>query len=246
MDTPTSLVVSDAHLGAAPEENERAFRDFLVFAGGVTRDLVINGDLFDFWFEYGTVVLRRHFPTLRLLADLVDSGVRIRMLGGNHDFWGGAFLRDEMGIELLSGPVITEVGGRTSYIAHGDGLGGGDWGYRVLRAVIRSRPARFAFRQVHPDWSGGLTRMVSRTQARRSGEADARSVQRARALAAYAEELLAASPSLELVIFGHCHVPELREVSPGRFYLNSGDGVHNCTWAEVGPEGVALNRWSPR
>ena len=34
-------------------------------------------------------------------------------------------------------------------------------------------------------------------------------------------------------MLGHCHVPEIRELAPGRFYLNPGDWVQHCSWAEV-------------
>jgi UDP-2,3-diacylglucosamine hydrolase len=106
--------VSDAHLGAAPTAHEEAFRDFLAFAGTATEDLVINGDLFDFWFEYRTVVLRRYFPVLRQLADLVDAGTRIRLVGGNHDSWGGSFLRDDIGLELIDGSSSAKTSARPS------------------------------------------------------------------------------------------------------------------------------------
>ncbi|MFQ5530195.1 MAG: UDP-2,3-diacylglucosamine diphosphatase [Gemmatimonadota bacterium] len=244
MSESASLIVSDAHLGAAPEAGEQAFHDFLAFAGASTRDLVINGDLFDFWFEYRTVVLSRHFGTLRALADLVDSGIRVRLVGGNHDSWGGAFLRNEIGIELIDGPVTTEIGGRLCYLAHGDGLGHGDLGYRALKRVIRSRPARFAFRHVHPDWADALVGRVSRTESRQTAEGAGGS--RAGELEALARRTLADDPSLQLVAFGHTHVPVLIEVEPGRHYLNTGDWIRNCTWASVGPEGVRLHRWHDR
>ena len=238
-----SIIVSDAHLGAAPAANERAFHDFLRFACESTADLVINGDLFDFWFEYRTVILSRHFGTLRVLAELVDSGVRIRLVGGNHDSWGGAFLREEVGLELIDGPVITDVGGRRTYLAHGDGLGSGDLGYRILRTVIRSRPARLAFRNVHPDWAAGLVRLVSRTESRHDQPENGRS--RAAQLAEHAREVLEENATVDLVALGHCHVPELTEISPGRHYLNTGDWIHHCTWASVGSGGVRLHRWPP-
>lgn len=236
-----SIIVSDAHLGAAPAAHERAFHDFLDFAGGATDDLVINGDLFDFWFEYRTVILSRHFGTLRRLADIVECGTRVRLVGGNHDSWGGAFLQDEIGVELIDGPVVTEIGGRRTYLAHGDGLGEGDLGYRVLKAVVRSRAAKLAFRQLHPDWTAGLIRLVSRTESRRDRpEAGAT---RAAALEAHAREVLETQAAIDLVALGHCHIPALIEIAPGRHYLNTGDWLHHCTWASVGPEGVELHRW---
>jgi len=242
----STVVVSDAHLGAAPPENEAALLEFLGQVPDLAPDLLVNGDLFDFWFEYDTVILSRYFRVLRALSELVDAGVRIRMLGGNHDSWGGAFLENEIGIELVEGPVVADVGGRRTYVAHGDGLGGGDWGYRALKAVIRSRPASAAFRQIHPDWSARLIRLVSRTESRHDRPADPETEVRAGRLRAFAKRLLTADSDLDLVLFGHCHQPELLEVEPGRYYLNSGDWLHHCTWARISPREIDLNRWNPR
>jgi len=242
----STIVVSDSHLGAAPTANESAFMEFLSGVADRTGDLLINGDLFDFWFEYDSVILSRHFQVLRMLADLVDAGVHIRLLGGNHDSWGGRFLSEEIGIKLLDGPLVTEVGGRRTYVAHGDGIGGGDWGYRALKSMIRSRPARAAFRQIHPDWSGHLIRLVSRTESRHYRPDDPGSHDRSARLRELALKVLESDPDLDLVVFGHCHQPELLEVAPGRHYLNSGDWLHNCTWAEITRNEIRLNRWSPR
>ena len=237
-----TLIVSDAHLGAVPSENERAFGAFLERVPALAGELLINGDLFDFWFEYRTVIVSRHFQTLRRLAEIVDAGVRVRLVGGNHDAWGGEFLRDQIGVELLEGPLVTEIGGRRAYVAHGDGLGGGDWGYRVLKRVTRSGAGRSLFRLVHPDLGTRVARLVSATsdkQAAGPGDEDAR----ADRLSRHADELLRSDPSLQLVVFGHAHRPELREVEPGRHYLNAGDWIHHCTYALVDPESVRLLTW---
>ena len=237
-----TLIVSDAHLGAVPSENERAFGALLERVPALAGELLINGDLFDFWFEYRTVILSRHFRTLRRLAEVVDAGIRVRLVGGNHDAWGGEFLRDQIGLELLEGPVVTEVGGRRAYVAHGDGLGGGDWGYRVLKRATRSGAGRGLFRLVHPDFGTRLARLVSATsdkQAAGPGDEDAR----ADHLSRHADEILRSDPSLQLVVFGHAHRPELREVEPGRHYLNAGDWIHHCTYALVDPESVRLLNW---
>jgi UDP-2,3-diacylglucosamine hydrolase len=241
-----TLLVSDAHLGAAPEENERAFHAFLESVPDRTRDLVVNGDLFDFWFEYRSALLRRHFRTLHLLTAIVDAGVRVRFVGGNHDFWGGSFLREELGIELLDGPLVTEIGGRRAYLAHGDGLGTGDLGYRILKTVIRSAPARRVFRLLHPDLGDRLVRIVSRTESRGDASDDLRSRERARLLREHALGVLRADADLELVVLGHCHRPELAELAPGRWYLNTGDWVRHCSWGEVDARGVRLRRLDGR
>ncbi len=238
MSAPRALVLSDAHLGAVPERCERRLAAFLRAAPDRADELIVAGDLFDFWFEYRTVVLRQHFGVLRRLADAVDAGLRIRLVGGNHDAWGGSFLRDQVGVETVDGPVVTRVGGRRTYLAHGDGLGGGDWGYRALKRVIRSRAAVEAFRLLPPDLTVPLVRRLS---AADGGEAGAAS--RADPLAEHAASLIRSDPDLDLVIFGHSHRPRLDEVEPGRFYLNAGDWIERFTYGEVGPDGVRLRRW---
>ncbi len=237
------MVVSDAHLGAVPPASERAFLAFLQTVPDLTRDLVIDGDLFDFWFEYRSVVLREHFAALRHLADLVEAGVRIRLVAGNHDAWGGSFLRDELGVELLDGPSRLCLRGRDTLLAHGDGLGGGDLGYRLLKRLTRGRIARSAFRLVHPDLARPLVRRLSGTPDRHSA-GPASEAARADRLSEHAARLLAEDPELELVVFGHAHRPELREVFPGRCYLNAGDWIHHRSYGVVARGWLELRRWA--
>ncbi|MDX1578777.1 MAG: UDP-2,3-diacylglucosamine diphosphatase, partial [Gemmatimonadota bacterium] len=203
-----TVVVSDIHLGATPPDHERAFLSFLEEAPRWGEDLLIVGDLFDFLFEYGEVVPRGYLPALARLRALVEGGMTVRFLGGNHDAWGGSFLRDEVGLEVLEGPVTMRVGGRPAYVAHGDGLGGADWGYRVLKTVIRSRVGRGLFRWIHPDVGVPLARRASGTEAR-SEEEPGVGPGRASRLAVHAAEVLADRPDLALVIFGHAHEPRL-------------------------------------
>lgn len=238
MTPPRALVLSDAHLGAVPERSERRLAAFLRAAPDRADELVIAGDLFDFWFEYRSVVLREHFGVLRRLADAAEAGLRIRLVGGNHDAWGGSFLRDQVGVEPVEGPVVTRVGSRRTYLAHGDGLGGGDWGYRALKRVIRSRPAVELFRLLPPDLAVPLVRRLGGTGSERAGAGS-----RAEPLADHAAELLRADPDLDLVVFGHSHQPLLEELEPGRHYLNPGDWIESFTYGVVDPDGVELRRW---
>jgi UDP-2,3-diacylglucosamine hydrolase len=230
-------VVSDTHLGAVPPETERAFRSFLEHVAREASYLLINGDLFDFWFEYRHVILREHFRVAAKLAEVVEAGVPVAFVGGNHDAWGGSFLREDVGMQLLGGgPVELVLGGRRTLVAHGDGLGKGDFKYRALKAVIRHPLSIGAFRVLHPDLGRKIAARASTTE-HKADAGDARARGRARFIQAWAEEQLRARPELELVLAGHAHVPAVVEVEPGRFYVNSGDWIGDRRWYVVLPPG---------
>jgi UDP-2,3-diacylglucosamine hydrolase len=244
MDTRPYLIVSDIHLGAVPAATERAFRDFLAKATPGTSGLLINGDLFDFWFEYRTVIPRIHYRVLAALADVVDAGVPVSFVGGNHDAWGGAFLRDEVGVTLLNGPVEMELAGRRVLVAHGDGVGSGDLGYRMLKRLIRHPVTVGAFRVLHPDWGSWIANRVSSTE-HKAEISDAASAGRASYIRRWAVEQLQSDPRIDLVVAGHSHVPVVEEILPGRHYANSGDWIHHRSYLELSPgEPPALRNWS--
>ena len=154
-DPGLSYFISDAHLGAdtrqAEAEREKILLGFLHWIGDRAQRLYIVGDLFDFWFEYRSVVSRRAFPVVCALRRLVDAGVEVTWMGGNHDYWLGDFLRDEVGLRVMRVPLEVTLEGRRILLIHGDGLAGRqDRGYRVLRAVIRAPLSESLFRLIHP------------------------------------------------------------------------------------------------
>ncbi|MEX0906943.1 MAG: UDP-2,3-diacylglucosamine diphosphatase [Gemmatimonadota bacterium] len=240
--TKPHTIVSDIHLGAVPDTTERAFVRFLEHVGDASAALLIAGDLFDFWFEYGEVVPGRHFRTLAALARLVDAGMPVRMAGGNHDAWGGRFLREHVGITFDDAPFIMELGGRRALVAHGDGLGRGDLRYKALKAVLRSRAATGAFRALHPEIGLRIARLVSSTEARAG--IDAAAAGRAAFLDAWAADQLRLDPSLDCVVCGHSHVPVIREVEPDRFYLNAGDWISHFSYITMTDGVPTLQTWS--
>jgi UDP-2,3-diacylglucosamine hydrolase len=236
------FIASDQHLGAVPPAKERAFVDFLERVGTEGRSLLLVGDLFDFWFEYGPVIAGRHFRTLAALAELVESGIPVTLMGGNHDAWGGRFLREEVGVRFHPDQLRTEIGGRSALVAHGDGVGRGDLKYRLLKTLLRSRPIIGAFRAVHPEIGFRLAGAVSTTEGKLTNDAAAQG--RARFIEEWARSRLAEEPELELVICGHSHVPAIVEVFPGRYYLNAGDWIRHDTYITIGPGAAPeLHRW---
>ncbi len=221
-------LASDVHLGAAPREMEEAFREWLEHAGERARLIFLNGDLFDFWFEWGSVVPRGYSRVLGALARITDAGIPVHLMGGNHDWWGGRYLSDEIGLILHRDPIRIRLGGHECLIAHGDGLGSGDLGYRVLKRALRSRSTGCVVRCLHPDLVSWIARRVSRTDSHPSKSEVARS--RAASLEEWARARLLEEEALDAVILGHCHLPAEVEVAPGRFYLNAGDWLSHATY----------------
>jgi UDP-2,3-diacylglucosamine hydrolase len=230
------LIVSDIHLGAVPPATETAFRRFLEHAATGARSLLINGDLFDFWFEYRSVIPRRHYRVLAALRDLVEAGVPVSFVGGNHDAWGDSFLRDEVGLTLHHGEVELELGGLRTLVVHGDGVGAGDHGYRALRWFIRHPVIVRAFRVLHPDLGSWIADRVSTTHDKAAGMDEVKS--RAGFIREWAVETLRRRRELDLIVAGHAHFPELLEVEGGRFYANAGDWIHNFTYLALPGDGV--------
>jgi UDP-2,3-diacylglucosamine hydrolase len=231
-------IFSDTHLGFAPDAVERDLRAFLRGLAGRAGSLVINGDLFEFWFEWRHVMPRAAFRVLAALADLRDAGVDVLMIAGNHDCWGGEILRRDVGLEYHVGSWRGELAGWQSTIEHGDGLRDReDRRYRMLRSVLRNPLSIKAFRWIHPDISAPLaggSSHASRSYAARDGGKGLRNV---------AEQRLAADRSIELLVFGHSHVPALERMPSGGVYANAGSWLDAPTFLRVTPERVELRRW---
>jgi UDP-2,3-diacylglucosamine hydrolase len=233
--TKPVLLASDVHLGAVRSGRERDFFAWLEQAADVASWIILNGDLFDFWFEYRGGTTRGHDDILAELRRTVDAGVPVTLMGGNHDWWGGRYLREEVGIEFLEDPVVRKIAGRRALLAHGDGLGKGDLGYLAMRSVLRGRLTRWAFGRLPPALGDRIARGVSRTEHKWE-EWGEKQRARCEALQAWAEARLAEDAELELVLLGHTHEPRIREVSKGQWYVNSGDWVLHRSYVtlEVG------------
>jgi len=208
---------------------------WLDHAAEVASRLIINGDLFDFWFEHRGGIPSGYEAILARLRAITDTGLPVTLMGGNHDWWGGSYLRDEIGVEFIQEPVLRELAGRRTLLAHGDGLGGGDFGYRmVLRPVLRSTIARRAFGMLPVGTRDRVAGRVSRTEDRWA-QWGARQQQRSDALEAWATDRLRGDGELDLVLLGHTHLPMVREVAPDRWYVNSGDWVFHKSYVILAP-----------
>lgn len=152
--------VSDLHLGVLPRDEDKLredkFLDFLDMIKADCERLYMVGDIFDYWFDYKTVIPKEFYRTLAKLKELSDAGIRIEYLMGNHDFGHRDFFSDELGIEVIESDIEREHNGKKFYISHGDGKADNDTGYLILRAILRNKISNKIYRFIHPDLGIGL------------------------------------------------------------------------------------------
>ena len=237
--SPPSYIISDLHLGFAKSSVERDVLQFFRQLHGRAGSLVINGDLFEFWFEWRTVIPRSSFRVLAALADLREAGTDILMVAGNHDCWGGEVLRRDVGIDYHVGAWEGTLAGWRARVEHGDGLRlREDRRYRMLRRVLRASWAIRAFRWLHPDLGTRLATQSSHA-SRSYGARD-----QGRGLARIAAELLGSRADLELLVFGHSHVAALSRITGAGVYANAGSWLDAPTFLRLTSERIELRQWN--
>jgi len=241
----TVLVLSDAHLNGVPDTVAASLHAFLASVPQAGDHLLINGDLFEFWFEYDSVIPRRAFPTLARLAAARERGVRLTLTGGNHDRWGRGFWQRELGAAFHPGSVELTLAGWRALVAHGDGLAEPQGGARLLHAVTRHPLTAAAFRWIHPDLGHGLVQRFSGVLG--ASTRDPATLDRAAAAQdAWARGTLAERRDLDLVVLGHTHRPVLAEVGEKRWYLNSGAWMDGFRYAVITERGPELRTYRPQ
>jgi UDP-2,3-diacylglucosamine hydrolase len=231
--------LSDLHLGAYPDAERTSlpmlvrFLDHVAATGG---RLYIVGDLLDFWFEYPKVVPRYPFKLLAQLRCMVDGGCEIVYIAGNHDYWMGDFLRNEVGVKTVSDALDVSIAGRRFFISHGDGIATtGQMSYRVLKYILHSRAVSFGFRLVHPDIGLGLAGAFSKVSRRRSSRNhnDPK-------LEIFVRQK--AREGFDHVVLGHLHKPQIFEIG-ATSCLVVGDWIDNFTYGVYEAGKLSLEHW---
>jgi UDP-2,3-diacylglucosamine hydrolase len=236
------LFISDVHLGLGTPAEERVKEDALLSFLDARRSsaagLFILGDLFDFWFDYATVVPRGFHRTLTALQAYTDAGIPVHFLVGNHDFWMRDFFSTEIGVTIHREPFETTIGGLRVYIHHGDGLAANDIGYRILKPILRNPLSAALYRWIHPDIGVRLARGSSRSSRSYTSKKD---YGEGEAMAAFAAERIKAGA--DVVVMGHTHEPELQRLAGG-LYINLGDWITHRTYGMVRDGAMTLERWT--
>lgn len=232
MDLPEGKKIyfaSDFHLGipdrASSLDREKRLCKWLDEIKHDAAQLFLVGDIFDAWFEYKKVVPKGYTRFLGKLAELSDSGLPIEAFTGNHDLWMRGYFQEELNIPVHHEPIERTFNGKRFVIAHGDGLGPGDHGYKILKSVLRNRFSQWLYRRIHPDTGVGMAEWFSRLGPKHSVEDDPFLGPEKEWLVQYALERLKHEP-IDYFIFGHRHLALEYPLPNNSLYVNLGDWIH--------------------
>jgi UDP-2,3-diacylglucosamine hydrolase len=239
--------ISDVHLGA-PNAKESLIREKILvrFLESIRHDafeIFIVGDLFDFWYEYRHVVPKGYVRILGKLAELTDAGIKIHFFVGNHDMWMKTYFQQEMNIPVYFGPKTFQFGNGKFYVAHGDGLGPGDHGYKLLKKIFRNPICQWLFGMLPPVIGIGLANFLSRQSREAVAEHEKTFLGADKEwLMVHSREVLE-KEHFDFFVYGHRHVPGIHVLPKNSRYVNLGDWITHFTYAVYDGRELLLEKY---
>ena len=233
---------SDFHLGvpnyASSLVREKKICAWLESIRHNAAEIYLVGDVFDFWFEYKHVVPKGYTRLLGKLSDLSDQGIKITFFKGNHDMWTFGYLEKEIGAKIVSNELEIERNGKRFYIHHGDGIGPGDNGYKMIKKIFRSKLSVKLFGFLHPYLGVGLANFLSRRSRISKGNKDKIYLgEENEFIIIHCKELLK-KKHVDFFICGHRHLAQDLQLQNNSRYINLGECVNDFTYAEF--DGINL------
>ena len=233
---------SDFHLGVPNMKSSREREDSIVrwleLIKTDASEIYFLGDVFDFWFEYATVIPRGYIRFQGKLAELSDLGIKITFFKGNHDMWMFDYFGTEMGIDIVSDELVLERNGLKFYLHHGDGLGPGDGMYKLLKRIFRSKASQWLFSRLHPNLGVGIAQRWSGSSRAQHAKLEPLQNVEDEVLYTYSRDLLKRE-HYDFLIFGHRHLPLDLGLGKSR-YINLGEWVHFNSYAVFDGEKLDL------
>lgn len=236
---------SDIHLGSGGfEKSLEREKQVVRWLDEIKKDaceLYLVGDVFDFWHEWDRAAPQGFTRFLGRLAELSDTGVKIHFFTGNHDIWVYRYLKKEIGLNLYRKELKTNLLGKRFYIAHGDGLGPGDKGYKLLKWAFTNKFLQWCFKNLlHPDFALWIGQSWSNN--RRMSERKPVFYENKEWLVMHSKELLK-KEHFDYFIYGHRHLPGIFPLTDETDYINLGDWLDNFTYGVFDGEKFELKKF---
>ncbi len=241
---------SDFHLGMPDfERSLEREKSIVSWLNTISKDasaVYLLGDVFDFWFEYKTVVPKGFVRFLGAISRLTDAGIPVYLFPGNHDLWVGKYLETECGAIVVKGALTIELGNEICYLHHGDGLGPGDVGYKWLKRVFLSKIAQKAFAVIHPGIGVAFAQKLSKkSRLAQNPKEDNYLGDSKEHLTQFCKQYLlnCKTQKPKYFIFGHRHLVLDIDLGEGVRYINLGEWLHGSQYAEYDGVELRLKDW---
>ena len=234
---------SDFHLGSFNiSDSHKREKMVISWLSSIEKDaqaIYLLGDIFDFWFEYKKVVPKGFVRLLGKLADLIDKGIDIHYVVGNHDMWMNDYLEQEIGLKLHFQEFIIKEDNKLIFLGHGDGLGKGDYTYKLLKVIFSSNICKWLFSRLHPNFGISLGQAWSNKSKKRQEKLVNEDKE---ILAGYCKEQQKNNP-VDYYVFGHRHIPIDVKIDERCRYINLGDWIHHNTYAVYYDQKLELKKF---
>lgn len=238
---------SDFHLGVPNKEHsERREREICRWLDHIkpdASDLYLVGDLFDFWYEYKTVIPKGFIRFQGKLAELADAGIQIHIFTGNHDMWMFRYFEEQLGAMMYRKPIIVQFGSKKYFIGHGDGLGPGDFKYKFIKSVFANPLCIWLFHRLHPNFGIGIANNWSRRSAVTNLPADEIYKGDDKEYLNQFIESKLKEEHIDVFIFGHRHLKLDLKVGENSRYINLGAWFKKGQYAVLDGENLQFLDW---
>ena len=237
---------SDLHLGVPNREKslvrEKLFVQWLDEIKNDAEAIYLVGDIFDFWFEYKKAVPKGYVRLLGKLAEISDLGIPIHIFTGNHDMWLFDYLEDEINAHIYREPIEVSLKGKRFFIGHGDGLGPGDNGYKLIKKIFKNKLCQWLFERIHPNLGISIAQYWSKKSRIANGEKDESYYGEKEWLTQFCKEKMK-TIEVDYFIFGHRHLPLQVDLGNNTIYINLGEWVNYNSYAVFDGKRLELKRY---
>ena len=221
---------------------EKLFVQWLDEIKSDTEAIYLVGDIFDFWFEYKKAVPKGYVRLLGKLAEISDSGIPIHIFTGNHDMWLFDYLEDEIKAHIYREPIEVSLKGKRFFIGHGDGLGPGDNGYKLIKKIFKNKLCQWLFERIHPNLGISIAQYWSKKSRIANGEKDESYHGEKEWLTQFCKEKMK-TIEVDYFIFGHRHLPLEVDLGSNTTYINLGEWVNYNSYAVFDGKKLELKRY---
>ncbi len=224
---------SDFHLGFPTREDsrdrEKKIVRWLEVVSHDAKHIFLVGDIFDFWFEYQSVIPKGYIRFQGKIAELVDKGIEISFFTGNHDLWIFDYFTKELGVKVYRKPQTLIINGTKMLLGHGDGLGPGDYSYKLLKVVFENKVCQWLFGFLHPNVGIFVANYWSTTRKKKQMKTGKPFNEENELLWKYAESI-EQEEHFDYYIFGHRHLRLDLKVGENSRYINIGEWLTLYTY----------------